>query len=527
MGRIDMRIRSALVLSVVVTAMGLSPAYAVGPRSASVHPAGSSSTAASTDCPTEGAHQFVVGVPSKNAVDVRGAGPRGTLDPRYDIRFTEADTNLASVTGLHPAVGFGSAVLLADVTGDYCPDLIVGAAHTGTAATGGVDRGAVDIFPGKGYPSGEFDLTAGIRLDGPQAGSLFGSSFALHRRAGVADLFIGAPGYSSPQARNVGAVLRYTVAASDPPQPQLAQTFSTRFPHAGNHFGAVLDVAFDPQDLTAAPNPVLVVGTPDGWVSGQAGAGIVEFFAIDSGGSTAIVRWLNQDSPGVPGTAEAGDHFGASLSSGYDGSPTIVGVPGEDLGTMADAGMVQVVTLGPPAAQRALTIGPGISQSSARVPGVAEAGDRFGTAVLLRPGQAANANNGYAPPPGAYVGSPGENIGSLADAGEIQWLTLTSTSATGGPELTQGRAGLLGDTLEAGDSTGARLASLGVNGDLGNELETLVSAPGEGGAHTTNAGLVFADFRDTTNRPPPWIHFGYSAGAVTGLRYGTVLAKTG
>lgn len=450
-----------------------------------------------------------------------GIPARGQVDVRRTALVTEATTNLATA-GVAPAVGFGSAVLNADVNGDHCLDLVVGAPHTASA---GPDTGAVDIFlavpPGSATAPGPggYDTSHVIRIDGPHPGGLFGAALAVHHRAGATDLYVGSPGYSFPGYAGAGRVYGYQILAGEHPVPSVAGAAISTQAHAGNHFGAVLDVASDLLHPGQDSNPMLAVGEPDAWVGARAGAGVVEFATIQANGTLGLWRRYSQDSAGVPGAAEAGDHFGASVSLGPDGTPTVVGAPGEDLGPARDAGMVQVLTLGPPGTRT--VIGPALSQDTPGIPGVAEAGDHFGAAVLDLPG----------PNPGArlaYVGSPGEDVGAIGDAGQVQLITVTTTTATGGTTLTQGSGGLL-DVLEPGDQTGSRLAATAQVSPVDAQPVLLVeiAAPGEDGAHTTDAGLVFVNLQDDEPDTPAWTRFGYPGGAVTGLRYGAALGRLG
>ena len=91
---------------------------------------------------------------------------------------------------------------------------------------------------------------------------------------------------------------------------------------------------------------------------------------------------MTQNSPGIPGTAEAGDRFGAALSINYSGRlggivDVAVGVPNEDIGSLADAGSVIVLQDLYDPVETAVAL----DQNSAGVPGVAEAGDRFGRSL--------------------------------------------------------------------------------------------------------------------------------------------------
>ena len=87
---------------------------------------------------------------------------------------------------------------------------------------------------------------------------------------------------------------------------------------------------------------------------------------------------LDQNSAGVPGVAEAGDRFGRSLDTVNvicDGTSRLaVGVPGEDVGSAANAGSVQLFS----SDESNLAPGVGLTQDTAGVSGVAEPGDLFG-----------------------------------------------------------------------------------------------------------------------------------------------------
>ncbi|MFI6434650.1 FG-GAP and VCBS repeat-containing protein [Streptomyces sp. NPDC050759] len=125
-------------------------------------------------------------------------------------------------------------------------------------------------------------------------------------------------------------------------------------------------------------------------------------------------QFVNQDSPGVPGTAEKGDRFGTDVQlADVDGDgylDVVTGVPGEDLGpatapnSVKDAGSVVVLS----GRADGLT-GAGshqvVTQNSTGVPGTAEKGDAFGGAV-----HAGDANgDGLSD---VAVGAPGENAGA-------------------------------------------------------------------------------------------------------------------
>ncbi|MDN3022938.1 FG-GAP-like repeat-containing protein [Streptomyces sp. S.PB5] len=140
----------------------------------------------------------------------------------------------------------------------------------------------------------------------------------------------------------------------------------------------------------------LAKGGRVGWIPGTA-----------NGPDGVAAVFLNQDSPGVPGTAEKGDGFGTDVQIGDvdgDGWPDVAtGLPGEDLGSVSGAGSVAVLRGG----SAGLT-GAGarvVTQDTGNVPGSAEAGDAFGRAVHLGDAD----GDGRAD---LAVGAPGENANS-------------------------------------------------------------------------------------------------------------------
>ncbi|MGQ4387612.1 FG-GAP-like repeat-containing protein [Streptomyces sp. SAS_270] len=128
-------------------------------------------------------------------------------------------------------------------------------------------------------------------------------------------------------------------------------------------------------------------------------------------GVTPRSTWkaFTQDTPGVPGTLETNDRFGAALAiadvTGDHLADLAVGVPGEALGDLHSAGMVELLH-----GSRAGLTGTGaqaITQNTSGVPGTAERGDAFGGAVQLLDIN----GNGYAD---LAAAAPGENSGDGA-----------------------------------------------------------------------------------------------------------------
>ncbi|MFF0142274.1 FG-GAP and VCBS repeat-containing protein [Streptomyces sp. NPDC005227] len=130
---------------------------------------------------------------------------------------------------------------------------------------------------------------------------------------------------------------------------------------------------------------------------------------------------FTQSNPEVGGAAEEGDDFGAALAAGDlngDGRPElVVGVPGEDVGTVKDAG--GYVTMN--GTEHGLYGGLARSQSTTNMPGTAEAGDRFG-------GQVAVGDYNRDGLWDTAVSAPGENAGETRSGGV--WFVPSSTEET-------------------------------------------------------------------------------------------------
>lgn len=87
----------------------------------------------------------------------------------------------------------------------------------------------------------------------------------------------------------------------------------------------------------------VLVGAPGATVGGKRGAGLVTVqYGSAKGIGTTRAAVIGQNTAGVPGGAETGDAFGQAVATGdLDGDgydDAIVGVPGEDIGTLADTG---------------------------------------------------------------------------------------------------------------------------------------------------------------------------------------------
>jgi hypothetical protein len=436
-------------------------------------------------------HTLVVGLPDveqgEGAVHtvVRGSGAVRTV--------TEAGYGLG-----HPGEEnsrFGAAVLARDdLDGDSVEDMIVGAPGTGDRA------GRVDVF---------FGTAEGVvadrafTLESPAvAGDRFGAALSLGEwddeegSNRVRDLWVGAPGHDVAGQVDAGAVYHYRVSGGKVGYVEMVTENSPGVPgsaQAGDRFGGVM-------------GPDGYAGMPGKDLYGLKDAGTV----LDL--KPRPVKEWNQNSAGVAGSAEAGDRFGAAIGASSYGDGLVIGAPGEDVGRVRDAGLVQAFYQGPSSSRADKVPWRAFTQDSAGVPGSAEAGDQFGAALASGVFQAGEKGRFY-----AVVGVPGEDIGTVEDAGAVTVIALRYSPDDKDPIrasrfLRQGD-GLPGEA-EAGDRTGAALGTIPrdeIEAESDHEY-LLVGAPGEDVGAVQDRGTVIVDPMNapsvSTGAGRPFQHFG-------------------
>jgi len=272
-------------------------------------------------------------------------------------------------------------------------------------------------------------------------------------------------------------------------------------PEAGDRFGASIAVNTTNLDGAGSSSPAIAYGAPGEDLGSVSDAGVAGLVAFDvTTGDVALARDITQDSPGISGQAEPGDRFGAAVEVfqgpggfGCDtttvlGYTLVVGAPGEDLGSVQDAGLVHVA--------RGLAADTPLSQDTAGVDGVAESGDQFGASLAL----ASFCEHDGPSHVTLAVGAPTEDIGAMADAGAA-YLFRTDDDELPLPQrwsVNQDTTSVAG-TAESGDRFGATLALGGPWRDgLGEPV--VVGAPGEDVGSVADAGFVQV-FGDGTTAP--------------------------
>lgn len=191
---------------------------------------------------------------------------------------------------------------------------------------------------------------------------------------------------------------------------------------AADHLGAAVTIGLN------GPTYDYIVGVPDKNIGSDTNTGaVVRFYLNDTTGALTSATRYHQDSAGVPGTNEDDDRFGAAVASGFDwwnDRPLLfVGAPGEDIGSKNSAGVVTLL--------RGTTVSGVALEQGNELGGVAEAGDKVGATLALLPNDQEEDSVD-----GIVVGAPGENVGSVVDAGYVMLdYSVASFNFTGYPAL--------------------------------------------------------------------------------------------
>jgi hypothetical protein len=262
---------------------------------------------------------LAVGAPGEDVGTAGGAGAvsvfsgaPGGLPVASQVRL-QANPEVGDQFGLALAAGFFS--------GSIFSDLAVGA-PTETVGTS-ADAGAVSVFLGSASQLG--GAAAQTLVQGPgvggtaETGDEFGSALAAGPfDTGPSDLAIGAPFEDLGAATDAGAV--NVVYGSNTGLVGRNQTLTQNSPgvvgtaEPGDLFGVALARGIFLNNFNGDDFADLAIGVAGEDVGTQVDAGAVN---VQYGAATGLPgpggQLFTQDSPGVGGTAESGDGFGAAL----------------------------------------------------------------------------------------------------------------------------------------------------------------------------------------------------------------------
>ncbi len=418
-------------------------------------------SAGSLDLNGDGFTDAVVGDPDATVAGQPQAGRVVVLYGDGDDRIgegaravlTQADLGLPVEAGDQ----FGSSVATTQIDMDSCADVVVGA--PGEDLSGQADAGSIHVvFGSKAGLNGDVaDVTRSqANIAGAvEAGDRFGATVAAGSNLGqdTSVVAAGAPGEDFGAASSAGAVNLLQFSDSIPVTPREISQNTAGVPGSAedsDRFGAAVVLGFDVEREDHGWE--LLVGAPGEALGSRTSAGSLTVLPEAQGlpPDTWHGASYTQDSPGVPGAAEAGDQFAASLGVATTNfiSPSsirrlAVGAPGEDVGGDNAAGLVNLFT----ASGSGLVPKSGLTQDTAGVDGASEPGDHFGQSVAVTVG----ASNQF------VVGAPNEDIGSAADAGMAQLFSFANLGAD--LPLTQGSPGAAG-TVQAGNRYGSPVVAI-------------------------------------------------------------------
>ncbi len=382
------------------------------------------SSLASGDFDGDGYGDLAVGAPDDGVGAIARAGivnvihgSRNGLDGGQTQMWHQDSGSVPGTAGVDAA--FGSVLASGDFDGDGRDDLAIGV--PGQTINGNPAAGSVNVLYGSrtgltATGSQLFRLRAGGLPGKTNGDERFGASLAVgdFNGDGIDDLAVGAPGHKRRGLPGAGVAV-VLFGSSDRLSTEGHQFLSQRgdvygVPRENDRFAEALGAG----DFDGDGFDDLGIGVPGKRRAGKGNAGLVHILRGSEAGVTTDgqQKWA-QSSPGVPGAAQQGDQFGASLAGGdfdEDGFDDLaIGVPREDLGNAINAGSVLVLEggVGGLRAEGAIHLRAGYDG----VAGVSESQDLFGATLV-----AADLNGDRYEE--LVIGVPQEDVGAT-DAGAV------------------------------------------------------------------------------------------------------------
>ena len=376
---------------------------------------------------------LAIGIPGEDIGAIGNAGAVTVLyGSGHGLQAANAQTWHQNSSGIYGSAEmgdiFGNTLATGDFNHDGYMDLVIGVPGEDVGVI--ADAGTVIVLYGTadGLQTTDEQTWHQNRADiygNAEVGDGFGSSLATgdFNQDQYVDLAIGVPGEDVGTIQDAGTVV-VLYGTTDGLQTASPADQTWHQNKAGLIGAAKVDDAFGSAlaagDFNQDGHTDLAIGVPGKKVAALGDSGTVTvLYGTEAGLGTANDQFWHQNRSGVYGIAEAGDRFGGSLSVGdFNGdnyADLAIGVPGEDVGTIQDAGSVNVLYGSGDGLQVTAPQDQSWSQHTHNVRGIAETGDGFGQALTTGDFN----QDGYAD---LVIGIPGEDIDTLQNAGTVQIL---------------------------------------------------------------------------------------------------------